>query len=136
MTFSELQKQVEVDLILEPHNFEAKLYTIPVMHSNYLRIYHVFKKKYQNLMLEMDNLYRTKWHGYSTEGCDGHKLKTQKEIIIYIEGDTEILNKRIKLDDAKRKMEYMSAVVDKVSKLSFDIKNIIEHTKWINGGQA
>jgi hypothetical protein len=136
MTFKELQNQIEEDLTLEPQNLESKLYTIPVLHSKYLRRYNEAKKKHDRLMLEMDKLYRTKWHLYSTQGYNGHTLDTQKKIIIYVEGDSEILNKRVELNKAKRMVEYMRETVDKVSKMSFDIKNLIECIKWINGGQS
>lgn len=135
MTFKDLTLQVDEDMALNK-NFEKILYEMPVLHNKYLKLYTESKKKYQNLKCEMDELYRIKWHEYKNEGCQGYDISTQKEIIIYVEGDPAILNKRIKLNSAKRTRDYLKRVVTKCNSMSFDIKNIIEHNKWMNGGQA
>jgi hypothetical protein len=131
MKLSELQKEIEYDFSLAPDELQSKIYEIPKLHSKYLGKYNKALATYQNLSVKMSKLYRNKWHKYSKEY--EYKLSSQKEIILYVEGDKDIIELRLQLDSAERIKNYLKEVVDKTKQLTFDVKNLIEFLKYIGG---
>ena len=131
MNLKELQKEIEVDLKLTPNGLENKLYEVPMLHSKYLGKYIKAKKTYDDLELELDSLYKEKWHYYTKESDD---LLTQSKVItLYVEGDKNIINARRRLNSAGRILEYLKRTLDKITFLGGDCKNIIEWVKHLQG---
>jgi hypothetical protein len=112
-------------------NIEKKLYKIPQLHSKYLKLYLKAKVKLSKLERELNDLYRKKYHYYSFEYEE--RLESVKEIQFHILGDEEYSDVKQQLDNQDATVKTLEYAVKKTQQLTYDIKNIIEYTKYING---
>lgn len=130
MKWSELEAEVEEDFSLRQDKLETKLLQIPNLHSKYLRYYFNEKKKLLQLESELKVLYRKKWYYYLK---DWDYTIEEKHIPWHIESDTEYSKKLLDVSRQKNIVDYFLHTIKKCNALSFDVKNVIEWNKFING---
>lgn len=130
MKWSEFELEVEEDFKLRKDQLDTKLREIPNLHSKYLRHYYREKKKLVELEVDLKSLYLQKWKYYKN---DYDFVVDNKHINFYIDGDKEYNTKLLELGRQKNLVEYFSNLLKKCNSLSFDIRNMIEYIKFING---
>jgi hypothetical protein len=127
----EIIKEVEEDLTITMDNLDKKLYQIPKLHSKYLKYFYEYSKVLITLEKDLKKCYREKYYYYTFE--HNKKLENAKEVEFHIISDDDyapILERRNK---AKAIVDVLDRAVNKVDKLSFDVKNIIDYLKYSAG---
>jgi predicted nucleic acid-binding Zn-ribbon protein len=126
----DLFKELEDDLTLTPINLQDKLYEIPKMYNKWQRIYFENKKKLNKKVKELDELYKSKYYYYK----DGDRLlDNQKEINFNVISDKEYNALRIEVENLKDLVKVLEQSVDRIGKMSFDVKNIIAWNQFLSG---
>jgi hypothetical protein len=123
MTKTELLKMIDDDLDITPENLEGKLYTIPALHSKYLRYFFDFKNKANKRRRELNALYKEKWIFYK----EGEDLLDKKELQFHILADEEYAKMHYETQVLDDLVDVLDRTVKRVNGLSFDVKNLIEY---------
>jgi hypothetical protein len=131
MNIDTFLKEMEEDFRLTPENIQDKMYTVPNLHSKYLKIFFREKARYNKMDKELNKLYREKYYFYTTKY--DKLLENQKEIQFHILSDEEYAELNQKVENQKVLVDCVDRTLKKVSQLTFDIKGIIEYTKYLQG---
>ena len=83
------------------------------------------KWEYYNGSISEEKLTERNW-----EPCQLKILKSESNM--YIDADDDIINMRNKIDFQKEKVEYVTAIVDRINHRGFQIKNAIDFIKYLN----
>lgn len=126
-----LMDHIDDLLNLRPENIEKRLYEIPKLHNKILRLFFKHKLKLQEMNKEVAILYHKKWHHYKNEY--DYEL-SDKQCIFYIEGDEEYSKIKLNCNRQKVLVEYLEKAVDRASRIGWEIKNILDYLKYVNGG--
>ena len=126
--FDELDK----DLELNSADLQMKLFQVPLLYRKWQRIYFKYKKQLNKKVKELDALYKRKYY----EIKDGDRLlDNAKEINFNIIADNEYSKLRLETETLKDMVEILEDTVKRISRMSFDIKNLIEWQQFLNGGR-
>jgi tRNA uridine 5-carbamoylmethylation protein Kti12 len=130
MTKKELFDELEKDLELTPNNLLDKVYEVPKLYNKWQRIYFSNKKKLNKKSKELDALYKQKYYYYK----DGDRLlDNAKEINFNVLSDEEYAKLRLEVETLKDLVKVLEQSIDRIGKISFDIKNIIAWNEFLNG---
>lgn len=131
MSLEELLSMIDVDLKLDKTNFESKIYDIPSLYSKYLRLFTIESIKLNKLEKKQALAYRQKYDYYKFE----YKVKLDSEKIIdfHITSDSEYLEINSTLKQQKLLVNILESTLKRVNNLGFDVKNIVEFQKYLNG---
>ncbi len=132
MKWKELQENIDEDIALpnDLSKLDAKIKSIPKLHSKYLNFF--FKEKKKLLILEKDlkKSYREKYYYYKN---DYEYTLKNNQIDWHIESDDDYAKKKFEFDKQKMLVEYFYKLLQKINTLSFDIKNLIEWRNLLSG---
>lgn len=126
-----LMSQLDDLLKINIKNLDKKLFQIPPIHNKILKLFFKHKMLLQTMNRDLSILFAKKWRHYKYEQDE---VLTDKTCMFFIEGDEEYANKKMELGKQQVLVEYLTKAVDKASKLGFDVKNIIDYLKYLNGG--
>lgn len=129
MKKADLMKMIEEDMKLTAENLEGKLYEIPAMYSKYLRYYFDFKTKLAKKQKELAEMYKAKWIKYK----EGDDLLDKKEIQFHILADEEYSQLHYETQVLDDLVDVLDRTVKKANSLSFDVKNLVEYLKYMQG---
>ena len=129
MTKTELLQQIEDDLTLTQENLEGKLYNIPMLHSKYLRLFLKSKGTLNKLEKQLSELYLQKYNHFK----NSKELLDKKEIQFHILGDEEYAKLNYNVHTAIDLVDILDRTLKKVNNMSFDVRNLIEYLKYMNG---
>ena len=130
MNKDELLKEIEDDLNITPENIEVKMYEVSGLHSKYLRHFFNTKLKLNKKQKELNILYSFLYYKIKDDSDD---LMNQKEIIFNIMGNDEYSKLNYEVQVLTDFVDILDRTVKKVNSLSFDVKNIIEYNKYLQG---
>jgi hypothetical protein len=132
MNLSELVSDFENDFTLTQDGLSDKLFSIPSIHSKWLGRH--FRERIELIKVdeELSNLYRIKAE-YYRKNYD-YPIKSEKMLDTIILNDEEYSKLNSKYKRKKAIVDFLGSVVDKCKNLTFDIKNLIEYKKFVNGG--
>lgn len=131
MKVDDLMKYVEDQLNIDASTIDKKIYDVPKIHNNIMRHYFTQKQKLIEMEVDLNKAYKQKYHYYAYDY--EFKLSSEKQIVFHVEGDEEFSEKRKRFNYQKLLVEFLSESLKKANALSFDVKNIIEYTKFISG---
>ncbi len=130
MTKKDIFDGLDDDLLLTPINLKDKLYEIPKLYNKWQRIYFQQKKILNLRIAELDELYKRKYYEFK----DGERLlDNMKEINFNVVSDPEYNKKRIETENLRDVVKVLEQSVDRIGKMSFDIKNIIGWNQFLSG---
>ncbi len=129
MNKKELLDDIKNDLFLDSINIENKLYEIPSLHAKYLKMFFNTKSKLNLKQKELSILYKEKYNKLK----DGDDILSAKELIFMIQGDGEYSQLNYEVQVLTDLVDIIDRTVKKVNNLSFDVKNIIDYLKYIQG---
>ncbi len=130
-TLDKLFEEIENDLSITVSNYQEKTYTVPALHSKYLRLFFKQKKILNKLNEELAKLYRDKYHYYTHDY--EYTLDNSKEINFHIYSDADYSNLNLKVENQKLLVDCLDRTLKRVQYLSKDISNIMDTIKYING---
>lgn len=143
MTFDEIKKMVEKDVVIDDTELDKESTRTPQLHNKYLSLYHdirLSKKKYET---EYRILRKKKWEYYTGRISDedlkeyGWEPFQQKvlrqDLDIFLESDSDIIKLRAKIEYQNEKCEYLESVVKSISARQWTIRNAIEWRKFTHG---
>jgi len=122
--------ELDEDLNITAANLMDKVYEIPKLYNKWQRVYFIQKKKLNRKVKELDDLYRKKYYFYK----DGDRLMSNaKEIDFNVISDEEYTTLRLQVESLKDLVKILEKSIDRIGKLSFDVKNIIDWNNFLNG---
>lgn len=131
MTLDSLMKQAERDLAINQAELGSESTRTPLLYNKYLTKFIQERLRYKKYEADVQKLIRTKYHHYRN---NFNVLLKPNEVAIYMDGDEEIIEMRLRLELCKQTMEFLEKVLKEISTRSFHIKNAIEFAKFQNGG--
>lgn len=131
MDIQKLMDDIELDFNLTFENLTKKMYEVPNLHSKYLRIYLKQKSILHRLEKQASKKYRELFHHYTFDY--EVRLSGSKEVEFHIVSDEAYADLNEKVKNQKILVDVLDRVLKKAQQLSFDVKNIMEHLKYING---
>lgn len=129
--FKKLKTVIEKDLTLTKENVLLKNIEIPKLYSKYLDIFSILLKKYKSLFRKSEILYKNKYHYYKYDFK--YDLKNKSEIDLYVEGDKDYIELKKQVDESELMLKYVEKTLNNINTMSYNIKNFIEYTKFLNG---
>jgi len=145
-------KQVKLDEILGLWRVDTKIdrgkldeesLKIPELHHKYYKIFCQERMLLKKKQLDYKKLYRQKMEYYEGrldkdeldenewEQFDIKVLK--KDVPIYIEGDTDIVNHLLGMQYQEEKVDLLKSILNTINARSFHIKDAIEFLKFTQG---
>lgn len=124
-------EDIESSLTLKQHNLDTKIYEIPNIQNQLLRQYMKEKTKLIKLEAEHNRLFGHKYHHYKYES--DIRCENKDVAIFYVKKDEEYIEKFIQYEKQKCLCESLEKYLKRVSQMTYDIKNILDYLKYING---
>lgn len=113
---------------------------IPQLHSKYMKLFSDYRFKRKESEIRLKILKRQKFEYYSGKADPEvyaerpFDLKILKsDINLYIESDEDITRLQMKIDSFDIILDYLESVLKMITNRSFQIKNVIEWRKFIDG---
>lgn len=128
-----LQKYIDessVDFVWDADNINDKMYKMPIIHNKWLRYYYEERDSLIKAEKNLKSLYKEKFYYYKDDY--DHKLDV-KQIAWHIETDNEYSTKLYRVNLRKEIIDFIEKIIRRINSFSFDVKNIIEYTKFKNG---
>lgn len=140
MNFEQLQQMWEQDSKINEIEIDTASRKIPELHAKYMKYFsdYCYKRKEAECRLKM--LKREKFIYYSGKATpdvyaeNPFPMKLLKsDVNVFIEGDEEINKLLLKLESIQIVINYLENVLKMINNRSFQIKNVIEWKKFIDG---
>lgn len=129
MKKAELLKMIENDFKLTHDNVESMMYAVPGLYSKYLRLYFEFKTQLSKKQKQLAEKYKSTWIKYK----EGDDLLDKKEIQFHILADEEYSQLHYETQVLEDLVDVLDRTVKKANSLSFDVKNLVEYLKYMQG---
>lgn len=129
--YEEFFKSVEDSLFLQPHNIDRKIYDAPNIQNNLIRRYIVEKTKLLKLESKLDRLTGEKYHYYRYES--DLRLENKDVAMLYVKKDNDYIKVVEEYGKQKIIVEMVDKFLKKAMNIGYDIKNIIDYLKFMNG---
>lgn len=127
---SELQEEYLVDIKWEFSKVEKYLQLLPSTIAKYQNIWLRYKKQLDKTEIEFDDLWISRFTYYKND----FDIKLSNSEI------KDFINKDVELNNIRKKQKYLITAIEFVEKcmknldsIRWDIKNVIEYNKFING---
>jgi hypothetical protein len=140
MNFENLQLMWQEDSKINDLEIDIASLNIPQLHSKYMKFFSDYRYKRKEAELRLKVLRREKFEYYSGKADpeiyaqNPFDLKVLKsDINLYIDSDKEIINLQMKIDSFDIIIDYLESVLKMITNRSFQIKNVIEWRKFIDG---
>lgn len=143
MNLSEIKRQVETDLAIDPTELGTESLKSPQLHNKYLCILLEEKNILSSMEVYLNGLEKDKWLYYSGK-MDKEQLKEKgwepfelaiikQDIDRFIQSDKEYTEKLLKLKQQQEKVNYLENIVKIMSNRAWNIKSAIEWNKFTQG---
>lgn len=143
MTFDELKKMVEKDVVIDDTELDRESMRTPQLHNKYLSLYHdmrLIKRKYET---EYRILRKRKWEYYSGKmseeemkelGWEPFQQRVlRQDIEMFLESDMDLIKIRARIEYQQEKCDYLEGIVKSLSSRQWTIRNAIEWRKFTHG---
>lgn len=129
--YKEFFEDIEEKLTIKQHNIDKKVFEAPNIQNDLLRQYMKEKTKLIKLEAEHNRLFGQKFHYYRYES--DIRCENKDVAIYYVKKDEEYIEKFIQYEKQKVLCETLERYLKRASQITYDIKNILEYLKYING---
>lgn len=129
--YKEFFEDIEEKLTIKQHNIDKKVFEAPNIQNDLLRQYMKEKTKLIKLEAEHNRLFGQKFHHYRYES--DIRCENKDVAIYYVKKDEEYIEKFIQYEKQKVLCETLERYLKRASQMTYDIKNILEYLKYING---
>lgn len=144
MKLTDLQEQWAVDCKIDTLDVIKESARVPVLHSRYINHLSNARLVYRKLESDYLNLRNAKFRYYRGEmtkpeleqwGWDQWKgnKPLKSEMGEFLESDADMVKMQDKLEYQKTILLFLEQVIKSINSRTWDIKNIIEWTKFSNG---
>jgi CRISPR/Cas system CSM-associated protein Csm2 small subunit len=116
-------KEAEEDFNLDKADLEAKLRTIPNLHSKWLRHFYKQSHKLMKKDKELAVIWRDKLNHYLFHYA--YEVK-HTQVKFYIDSDDEYSKIFYQVECQRKIVEMIESILKKTTQLSFDINNLIK----------
>lgn len=140
MKLEELYQEVKADLELDKFDISNSSYDNMMLQGKYLQILAEEKMALESIRAYYNLTYKHKYDYYLGRApAEEYKKKPfgvkvlKSEVNVYLEGDEELVNLKMRVEKAKVKVQFLEGVVKAITSRTWEIKNIIEWKKYMSG---
>jgi len=143
MTFDELKEMVKKDISLDETQLDKESVRTPQIHNKYLLFFMEEKLSLARIESELEVLRKKKWLYFSGkmteeelkengwEQFDLHIIRTDMDRLI--EADDQVIRQKLKLEYQREKVNYLENIIKIINNRQWNIRSIIDWTKFANG---
>ena len=134
MTWEEyikLKRCAEEDLDVNENNALEKSLKVPYIYHKYLDVFITETKEYKNLNKQVITKYSELYKKFKYQG--DFQLDSKAEVEVFINGENAYLELKHRANIQETIVQYLENLVDRIGRMSFDIKNFIEYSKFLAG---
>ena len=129
--FISLQKRVLIDLKLTPDNVQQKILELPIIYTKYKKLYLEQRRLLKNINNDIKRTRAKRYHYYKFDG--DFRLDNATEINIFVDGDDELCEINLILDNQDAIVEFLKETVSNITKMSYLIRSYVDLEKLRNG---
>lgn len=143
MTFDELKKMVERDVVIDDTELDRESTRTPQLHNKYLSLYHDIRLVKRKNEAEYRILRKRKWEYYSGRmseedmrslGWEPFQQRVlRQDMEMFLDSDLDLNKIRSKIEYLEEKCDYLEGVVKSLSNRQWTIRNAIEWRKFTHG---
>lgn len=143
MTFDELKKMVEKDVVIDDTELDRESTRTPQLHNKYLSLYHDIRLVKRKNEAEYRILRKRKWEYYSGRmseedmrslGWEPFQQRVlRQDMEMFLDSDLDLNKIRSKIEYLEEKCDYLEGVVKSLSNRQWTIRNAIEWRKFTHG---
>ena len=140
MNFENLQLMWDEDSKINDLELDVSALKIPQLHSKYMKFFSDYRFRKKEAEIKLKILRKEKFEYYS--GKADQKIYAEKpfdlkvlktDINLYIDSDEDIVKQQMKIDSFEIILDYLESVLKMIANRSFQLKNVIEWRKFIDG---
>ena len=140
MNFENLQLMWDEDSKINDLELDVAALKIPQLHSKYMKFFSDYRFRKKEAEIKLKILRKEKFEYYS--GKADQKIYAEKpfdlkvlktDINLYIDSDEDIVKQQMKIDSFEIILDYLESVLKMIANRSFQLKNVIEWRKFIDG---
>ena len=143
----ELEKEWEKDCLIDEDRPDLAAVNSPKIHSKYLHLLNIAKENYKQIEFEHSILMKKRldWYsghlskeeidnlGWSYDPFDGKLVKTKNQKDLYYNSDSIIRKSQKRVEEAKRTLETVDAILENIKWRTQTIRCIIDWKKFESG---
>lgn len=144
MTLDEILDMWEQDAVINEAKLGSESSNTPILHSKYLRLLMANRLKVAKLDSDIDQMRQIKFRYYrgelTQEELKEHGWKQwayakplKNEMEEFLKGDSDLVKLKLKAQYTKTIVETLEAILIQIKARDWQIRNAIEHLKFING---
>ena len=126
-----LQKRIKKDLTLTPDNVSSKILELPVIFTQYKKLYIDQRKILKNINIAIRKTRVKRYHFYKFD--NDFRLDNATEINMYVDGDDEMCELYVLLDKQESIVDYLKETVSQITKMSYLIRSYVDLEKLRHG---
>jgi len=130
--FDKIKEAISKDIEIDDNALDDSSRNQSKKYIKYLNIYNTLRMKWYKEDSEYKKMRSQKYFYYRNE----YEIipKNASEINMLLDSDSEVIVAAKKLFELSEQMEYLESVLKIISTQGFQIKNMIDWKKFINGG--
>ena len=144
MTLDDILDMWESDAVINEAKLGSESSNTPSLHSKYLRMLMKNRLKMAKLDSDIDEMRQVKFRYYrgelTREELDEYGWKQwayakplKNEMEEFLKGDKDLVQLKLKAQYTKTIVEALEAILTQIKARDWQIRNAIEHLKFING---
>ena len=127
---TKIEKMISDDFNVTRENLQSKVYSLPNLHSKYLKFFYKISEILIKLESKKDMLYIKKRNYFLNDHPEAIK---PTHVDFYINGDDEFASLKMKYAKRKLELKVIEEALKRCSTISFFCKNIIEYENFLVG---
>lgn len=131
MDYTKYFNDIDEKLALRPDNIDKVIYEAPNIQNELIKQYIKEKTKLIKLELKYNKIYGEKYHYYRHEF--DFKCENKDVANLYVKKDEEYIKAFEEYEKQKLLLEMFDKYLKRASQIGFDLKNIIDYLKFMNG---
>lgn len=144
MKLEDIQREWEIDSIIDSSRLREESIKIPQLHSKYFKMFSRERLRLRHLEAEYRKFQKEKYEFFTIGPTEEQHAKgwvhpprgniIRSEVDKYLMSDEDIIEQSLRIDYQKEKLELLESIIDQINKRAFQIKNAIDCIRWENGG--
>jgi len=131
MNIDQLKEKAKKDLAIDTSNLDVCSVRIPYVSGEWMNFLNDEIISLKKLEFDYDKQFRLKWKFYKTEF--NMVLKDKNEVMIFINGDEDIIELKMKIVKKKEKVKFIESTINTLNQMSFNISNAIKFLMFKSG---
>lgn len=142
MKLEEIESLWEQDSKIDRTDLDNESLKIPMLHSKYYKIYLREKIQLKSEEFEYKQFYKLKHEYYNGKlsqqelndlGWEPFQFVLKNDLQVYIDADKDIINRLLKLQVQREKVELLENIIKTLNGRGFLIKNAIDFIRFTSG---